>query len=126
MDPFLWNFSSRLASPPSRPAAPSSASLGTPAVGEHQGRHEGSQERRGEDPAQAEEAPAGGKEGGRRSLEETIGDARKEKAQFEKEATATASKLLDAQAKLAEEKKSEDALQGALNKLQPKSFFGLF
>ncbi|CAJ1366165.1 unnamed protein product [Effrenium voratum] len=123
MDPFLWNFSSRLASPPSRPferLARNPRQLESTKGDAKDLKKEAVKIQRRLKKLQQEEKKA------EDEVLRTIGDARKEKAQFEKEATATASKLLDAQAKLAEEKKSEDALQGALNKLQPKSFFGLF
>ncbi|CAE7808424.1 Rnf13, partial [Symbiodinium necroappetens] len=57
-----------------------------------------------------------------RSLQE----ATRAKSSTETQAKEAASKLAKAEADLSTEKQSEDALQGALNQLEPKLFFGLF
>eukprot|EP00439_Symbiodinium_sp_Y106_P032320 s679_g3.t2 len=53
-------------------------------------------------------------------------EATRAKSSRETQAKEAASKLAKAEADLSAEKQSEDALQGALNQLEPKSFFGLF
>eukprot|EP00435_Cladocopium_sp_Y103_P008967 s1898_g2.t1 len=54
------------------------------------------------------------------SLTKEVKDVTQKKTASESEVASTSSKLKSAEGKLAEEKQSEDALQGALNKLEPK------